>query len=163
MAGFLDNYGAGDERRARNIKIAVVSVIGLVVLSGFLYFFFRNHRQEQQARRFYQLLAARDYQAAYSMWVSSDSERQGYPMATFMQDWGPPAVDVRSYDILDAESCGNNVIVDADLGPLGNRKVWVNRKSLELGFPPYEQCPQQNRIYDLYRNVKYKLHGRTYK
>ena len=27
MAGYLDQYGAGDERRARKIKIAVVSVV----------------------------------------------------------------------------------------------------------------------------------------
>jgi hypothetical protein len=41
--------------------------------------------------------------------------------------------------------------------------VWVNRQTLQLGFPPYDQCPQENRIYDVFRNVKYRLHGRTYK
>jgi len=163
MAGFLDEYGAGYDRRARIIKTAVVSVVVLAVLSGLLYFFFHNYRQQQQAKRFFQLLKAHDYPAAYGLWVSSDSERLGYPMNSFLQDWGPSAMEVRSFDILDAESCGNNVIVDADLGPAGDKKVWVNRQSLELGFPPYEQCPQQNRIYDLYRNLKYKLHGRTYK
>ena len=163
MAGFLDQYGAGDERRARNIKIVLVSVVVLAVLSGLLYFFFRNYLQEQQAKRFFQLLAAHDYQTAYGLWVSSDSERRGYPYASFMQDWGPPSVDVRNFAILDAESCGNSVIVDADLGPAGDKKIWVNRQSLELGFPPWEQCPQQNRIYSFYRNVKYRLRGRTYK
>jgi hypothetical protein len=163
MAGFLDQYGAGDERRARNIKLIVVSVVVLAILSGLLYFFFRNYRQEQQAKRFFQLLAAHDYPTAYGFWVSSDSERAGYPMTSFMQDWGPPAVDVHSFDILDAESCGNSVIVDADLGQAGDKKVWVNRRSLELGFPPYDQCPEGNRIYNLFRNVKYHLHGRTYK
>jgi hypothetical protein len=162
MAGFLDQYGAGDERRARNIKLIVVSVVVLAVLSGFLYFFFRNYRQEQQAKRFFQLLEARDYPTAYGLWVSSDSERQGYPMAAFLQDWGP-SVNVGSFDILDAESCGNSVIVDADLGQAGDKKVWVNRQTLQLGFPPYDQCPQENRIYDVFRNVKYRLHGRTYK
>jgi hypothetical protein len=162
MAGFLDQYGAGDERRARNIKILVVSVVCLAVLTGLLYFFFRNYRQERQARRFFQLLEAHNYQPAYGMWVSSDSERRGYPLTAFMQDWGPP-VDVHGYRILDAESCGNSVIVDADLGAAGDKKLWVNRNTLELGFPPYDQCPQENRIYDLYRNVKYQLHGRTYK
>jgi len=163
MAGFLDQYGAGDERRARNIKIVVASVLVLAVLSGLLYFFFRNYRQEQQAKRFFQLLAAHDYATAYGLWVSSDSERRGYPMTSFMQDWGPPSVNVRSFDILDAESCGNSVIVDADLGQAGDKKVWVNRATLELGFPPYDECPQQNRIYNFYRNVKYRLHGRAYR
>jgi len=164
MAGFLDEYGAGDERRARIVKIVVVSVIGLAILSGLLYFFFRNYRQEQQAKRFFELLQAHNYQAAYDMWVSSDAERNGYPLAAFLQDWGPQTMDVHSFTIMDAESCGNSVIVDADLGPVGDKKVWVNRQSLELSFPPpYEGCIQQNRIYNFYRNVKYRLRGRTYK
>jgi hypothetical protein len=163
MAGFLDEYGAGDERRARIIKIVVVSVIAAAMLYGLLYFFFRNYRQEQQAKRFFELLQAHNYAAAYDMWVSSDSERGGYPMTAFLQDWGPKAMDVHSFTIMDAESCGNSVIVDADLGPAGDKKLWINRQSLVLGFGPFEQCPQQNRIYSFYRNVKYQLHGRTYK
>lgn len=163
MAGFLDDYGAGDERRARIIKTAVISVVVLAVVSGLLYFFLHNYPQQQQVKRFFRLLEAHNYNAAYDMWVSSDSERQGYPMSAFLQDWGPKSMDVHSFDILDAETCGNSVIVDADLGAAGDRKLWVNRKTLELGFGPYEQCPQQNRIYNFYRNVKYQLHGRTYK
>ena len=162
MAGYLDNYGAGDERRARNLKVAVISVIGFAVLSAFLYFFFHNYREEHQVKRFYQLLAARDYQAAYGMWVSSDQDRRDYTMESFMQDWGP-SEDVHNFDILDAESCGKSVIVDADLGPAGEKKVWVKRENLLLGSPPYDQCIEQNRINNLYRNIKYRLHGRTYK
>lgn len=163
MSGYLDEYGAGDERRARIIKMIVVSVIVVAILYGLGYFFFRNYRQEQQAKRFFQLLQAHNYQAAYEMWVSSDSERNGYPMSAFLQDWGPKAMDVHNFSIMDAESCGNSVIVDTDLGPAGDKKVWINRQTLELGFGPYDVCPQQNRIYNFYRNVKYQLHGRTYK
>ena len=163
MAGFLEgDYGAGDERRAKIIKITAVSLIVAAILAGLLYFFFHNYRQEQQVKRFYELLQAHDYQTAYGMWVSSDSERQAYPMTAFLQDWGPQAMDVNKFDIMDAESCGNSVIVDAFVGKAGDRKVWVNRRTLELGFGPYQVCPQQNRIYDFYRNVKYQLHGRTY-
>ena len=162
MAGYLDEYGAGDERRARIIKTIVVAVAGIAVLYGLLYFFFHNYRQEQQAKRFFELLEAQNYTAAYNMWVSSDADRAGYPMKSFMEDWGPQAMSLKSFSILDAESCGNNVIVDADLGKAGDKKLWINRQTLELGFGPYEYCPQQNRIYNLYRNVKYQLRGRTY-
>jgi hypothetical protein len=165
MAGFLDaSYGAGDERRARMIKLTLISVVLAAALAGLLYFFFRNYRQEQQARRFFELLSAHNYPAAYEMWVSSDSERSAYPMGAFLQDWGPNAMDVHKFTIMDAESCGNSVIVDTDLGPSGDKKVWINRESLELSWgPPYDGCIQQNRIYNFYRNVKYRLHGRTYK
>ena len=163
MAGFLDEYGAGDERRTRIVKLILISVAVAAVLLGLLYFFFRNYRQEQAAKRFFNSLEAHNYQAAYDMWVSSDSERVGYPMNEFMKDWGPQAMDLHKFTVMDAESCGNSVIVDADLGPAGDKKVWINRQTLELGFGPYDQCPQQNRIYSFYRNVKYQLHGRTYK
>jgi hypothetical protein len=163
MAGYLDEYGAGDERRARIIKTIVVSVVGLAILCGLFYFFFRNYRQEQQAKRFFELLEAHNYEAAYNLWNPSEQDRRDYPMPSFMRDWGPPGVDVKNFSILDAESCGNNVIVDTDLGNAGDKKVWVNRQTLELSFGPYQFCPQQNRIYNLYRNVKYQLRGRTYK
>jgi hypothetical protein len=67
------------------------------------------------------------------------------------------------FEVLDGESCGSGVIVDADLGAAGDRKLWVESTDLTIGFPPYEQCPQRNRIADFVRNIKYRLHGRTYK
>jgi len=163
MAGFLDEYGAGDERRARIIKLIVVSVLVAAVLSGLLYFFFRNYRQEQAAKRFFNLLEAHNYQAAYDMWAPTDRDKADYPMTSFLQDWGPQAMDIRKFTVMDAESCGNVVIVDTDLGAAGDKKLWIKRDTASLGFGPFEQCQQQNRIYNFYRNIKYRLHGRTYK
>jgi len=163
MAGYLDQYGAGDEQRARKIKITILSVISGAVASCLLYFIFHNFSEEQQAKKFFELLEARNYQAAYELWgCTSAHPCDGYPMKSFMQDWGPP-VNVQGFAVLDGESCGNNVIVDVDAGAAGDRKLWVGRDHLDIGFPPYEQCPQGNRIYNLFRNVKYKLHGRTYR
>jgi hypothetical protein len=163
MAGYLDHYGAGDERRARKIKVAILSVVVLAVLSGLLYFVLHNYSQERQAKRFFERLEAHDYQGAYVLWGCTAARPcSGYPMKSFMQDWGPP-VNVTGFAILDGESCGNSVIVDVDAGPAGDKKLWVNRNTLELGFPPYDQCPQGNRIYNFFRNVKYHLHGRTYR
>ncbi len=68
------------------------------------------------------------------MWVGSDSDRRGYPMSAFLEDWGPQAMTLRTFTIMDAESCGNAVIVDADLGPAGDKKLWINRQTLLLGF-----------------------------
>ena len=55
------------------IKIVVVSVVVPPAVSGILYFFFRNYRQESQVKRFFESLAAGNYQAAYVMWVSTDA------------------------------------------------------------------------------------------
>ena len=163
MAGYLDQYGAGDERRARKIKITILSVVVLAAMSGLLYFVLHNYSQERQAKRFFALLEAHDYQGAYVLWGCTAARPcSAYPMKSFMQDWGPP-VNVTGFAILDGESCGNSVIVDVDAGSAGDKKLWVNRNTLELGFPPYDQCPQGNRIYNFFRNVKYHLHGRTYR
>jgi hypothetical protein len=162
MAGYLDQYGAGDERRARRLKLIILAVVGCVALSGILYSLLHNYSQERQAKRFFEHLAAGDYKAAYALWGCTDARPcSGYPMSAFMQDWGPP-VQVAGFSILDGETCGNSVIVDVDAGSAGNKKIWVNRATLELAFPPYDQCPQKNRIYDFMRNIKYRLHGRTY-
>ncbi len=176
MAGFLEGYGAGEERRAHIIKITVVSVLALTVIAGTVYFFFYNYRQEQRVRQFMQLIEARDYQDAYTLWTGSDSARARYPMSDFMRDWGPP-VDVRGYAILDSESCDKSVIVDVDAGHAGDLKVWLDRASLSMSFPPNEfGCVQalvdgrgnlsyrykHNKIYEWFRNVRYRLRGRTY-
>jgi hypothetical protein len=163
MAGYLEGYGTGDEQRARNIKIIVVSVVCLLVASGLGYFVLHNRSQEQRVKQFFQLLAAQDYQGAYTLWGCTDARPcSGYPMSAFLRDWGPP-VAVNGFSVLDGESCGNSVIVDVDAGAAGDRKVWVNRDTLEMSFPPYETgCPQRNRIYDWVREVKYKMHGRVY-
>jgi hypothetical protein len=150
MGGFLEQYGAGDERRGKIVKRVVISLVALLVVAGLLFYCFHTFRQERQAKRFFELLAAHD------------------PMTSFMQDWGPPAVSVSRFEVLDGESCGSGVIVDVDAGAAGDKRLWVERDSLIIGFtPPWPnvapgQCPQQNRIYNWVRDLKYRLHGRTY-
>jgi len=178
MAGFLEDYGAGEERRARIIKIIVVSVLALTVIAGTVFFFFHNYRQEQQVKQFMKLLDAREYQGAHNLWTGSDSDRARYPMSDFLRDWGPP-VDVSGYAILDSESCDKSVIVDVDAGLAGDRKVWVNRASLSMSFPPPSDEPgcvqalvdgrgnlsyrhKHNKIYEWFRDLRYRLRGRTY-
>jgi len=177
MASLLKgDYGASEERRARVIRVIVVSVLALTVIAGTVYFFFHNYRQEQQVRQFMKLLQARDYQSAYNLWMGSGSAPARYRMSDFMRDWGPP-VDVTGYAILDSESCDNSVIVDVDAGHAGDRKVWVDRTNLSMSFPPNDLgCVQalvdrrgnlsyrykHNKIYDWFRNVRYRLRGRRY-
>jgi hypothetical protein len=114
-------------------------------------------------------LATHDYKAAYALWGCTDANPcRDYPMTSFLQDWGPPAVSVSRFEVLNGDSCGSGVIVDVDAGPAGDKKLWVERDSLVIGFtPPWPnvapgECPQGNRIAVLVRNLKYRLHGRTY-
>ena len=169
MGDFLEQYGAGDERRGKIVKRVVISLVALLVVVGILFYCFHTFRQERQAKRFFELLAAHDYKQAYSLWGCTDANPcRDYPMTSFMRDWGPPAVNVSHFEVLDGESCGSGVIVDVDAGAAGDKRLWVERDSLIIGFtPPWPnvapgQCPQQNRIYNWVRDLKYRLHGRTY-
>jgi hypothetical protein len=163
MAGYLDQYGAGEERREKITKRVFLSLLGALVAAGLLYAFFHNYPEEHQASRFFDFLQQRNYQAAYALWGCTNASAQAcrdYPFAEFMKDWGPDVSPVNSAAVLDGESCGSGVIVDVDAGKAGDKKLWVERDTHILGFPPFERCPEGNRIHDFFRNIRYRLHGR---
>ena len=161
MAGYLENYGAGDERREKITKRAVISVVVLLLVALLGYAFFHNYPEERQAKRFFELLQAKDYKDAYTLWGCTDAKPcRDYAMPEFMKDWGPQQAPVSNIDVLDAESCGSGVIIDVDAGKAGDKKLWVERDSHILSFPPFERCPEGNRIHDFWRNIRYRIHGR---
>jgi hypothetical protein len=143
MAGYLDQYGAGVERRLRIIKILVISLISLVVVGGVLLFIFYNYPQERQVKRFFALLQAHDYQGAYEMWVRTADDRKSYPFQSFLQDWGPQGnhSDVGNFRIAKSRSCGSGVILTVDFAKGQEEKLWVERDDLTIGFSPLPGCP----------------------
>jgi len=143
MSGYLDQYGAGEEKRIRIIKTVVIAAVVLIVVGGALMFIFHDYRQEQQVKRFFALLEAHNYQAAYTMWVRNDSDRRGYPFDSFLQDWGPQSNhrDVSDYKIARSRSCGSGVILTVDFGKSQQEKLWVQRDDLTIGFSPLPGCP----------------------
>jgi len=143
MAGYLDQYGAGVERRLKIIKRLVISLIAVVVLGGVAFFIFHNYFQERQVKRFFERLQAKDYQGAYELWVSSESDRRGYPFNSFLQDWGPQSghASVEGYRISRSRSCGNGVILTVDFADGKQEKLWVQRENLVIGFSPLPGCP----------------------
>ena len=161
MAGYLDHYGAGEEQREKIIKRVVIAVLLLAVVGGLGYAIFRTYPEERQAKRFFDLLEAHNYQAAYALWgCTAATPCRDYPYPEFMKDWGPEASPVNTAEVLDGESCGSGVIVDVDAGKAGDKKLWVERKNRLLGFPPFDRCPEGNRIHDFWRNIRYRLRGR---
>ncbi len=143
MAGYLDQYGAGEAQREKVIKIVLAAVAVVVVVGGVLFFMLHNYRQEQQAKRFFDLLERHDYQAAYDLWVRTDSDRRGYPIEAFMRDWGPqsPHPDVAGFRIAKSRSCGSGVILTVDFPKGQQEKLWVQRDDLTIGFSPLPGCP----------------------
>jgi hypothetical protein len=144
MAGYLDQYGAGEERREKIIKRVLIGAVVTAIAAGVLYFLFKNYRQERQVREFFALLARQDYKAAYTMWGCTDANPcRDYPFAEFMKDWGPGSehADAKSFQITKTRSCGSGVIVTVASGKNKEDKLWVQRDDLTIGFSPVQGCP----------------------
>src|SRR5579871_6680846 len=143
MPGYLAQYGEGEERRIKIIKTLLISLAVIVVVGGTLFFIFHNYRQEQQVKRFFALLEQKDYQAAYVMWVRTESDRKGYTYDMFLKDWGPQSEhqDLHSFRISKSRSCGNGVILTVNFDRSQMEKLWVARDDLTIGFSPLPGCP----------------------
>jgi uncharacterized membrane protein YraQ (UPF0718 family) len=147
MAGYLDHYGAGEERREKTIKRVVLTVVVAIVAAGVLFLIFKNYRQEHQVNRFFALLGQADYRGAYALWgCTAATPCPNYPMESFLQDWGPRSehADAKSFHISKTRACGSGVIVTVESSKGGSKqedKLWVQRSDLSIGFSPLPGCP----------------------
>jgi len=147
MAGYLDHYGAGEERREKMIKRLVLAAVIAIIAGGILFLMFKNYRQERQVNRFFDLLARQDYKSAYTLWGCTPDPCRDYQFTEFMKDWGPQSehADPKSFHITKTRSCGSGVIVTVDANKGATRqedKLWVQRSDLTIGFSPLPGCPQ---------------------
>ena len=142
MAGYLDQYGAGEEHREKIIKIVALSVAGVLIAGGILYFIFKNYAEERQVKRFFELLNAHDYSTAYGLWgCTASNPCRDYPMPKFMEDWGPQSTHAAGpWNISKTRSCGSGVIVTIRHDSQED-KLWVERNNLNIGFSPFPGCP----------------------
>lgn len=141
---YLDNYGAGEERRIKIFKTIAFTLISVVVLGGILFFVFHNFREEQRVKKFLALLAAHDYKTAYVMFGCTDAKPcTAYAFDKFMEDWGPASgkTDPVNARITKSRSCGSGVILTVDFGKSQQEMLWVERKDMVIGFPPFQGCP----------------------
>jgi hypothetical protein len=144
MAGYLDQYGAGEERRGKIIKTVVISVLLLVVVGGSLLFVFHNYREERQVREFFNQLGSHDYKAAYALFGCTEAKPcRYYPFDKFMEDWGPNSgrKGFENARITRSRSCGSGVLMTVDYGKNQQEKLWVERQDMSIGFPPVQGCP----------------------
>src|SRR5690242_13030506 len=141
MAGYLDQYGAGEERREKLIKTTALAVILVLIAGGVLYYFFKNFRQERQAKLFFEELAKQDFKSAYALWGCTEAKPcREYPMSEFMKDWGPQSGKAGG-KITKSRSCGSGVILTVDYAGKPEDKLWVQRNDLTIGFSPWPGCP----------------------
>jgi hypothetical protein len=143
MAGYLDTYGAGVDRRIRLIKTAVIVLVAAVALGAALLYIFHNYSEEQRVKQFLAALSAKNYRAAYRMFGCTEAKPcTAYEFEKFMEDWGPAAGHDPSHArVARSSSCGNGVLLTVDYGQNRQEKLFVKRADMTIGFPPFDVCP----------------------
>src|SRR5258708_12748972 len=139
MAGYLEQYGAGEERRGKIIKILAISLVAAVLICGALYFNFHNFGEERQVKQFLSLLGARDYKGAYALFGCTDATPcRYYPFDKFMEDWGPNSghAGFGEARITRSRSCGSGVLLTLDYGKNQQATLSAARHDMSTRFPP---------------------------
>ena len=145
--GYLDHYGKGEERREKLIRRSILAVVLLLIAGSILFYIFKNFREERQVKRFYHLLAGKQYAAAYRMWGCTETNPcRDYSFDRFMEDWGPNSANARAseVDVVRSRSCGSGVIITAKIGDHEER-LWVERGQQIVGYSPWPACPASGR------------------
>jgi hypothetical protein len=154
MPGYLDQYGAGEERRNRIIVRSVVSVVVIFLVSLLGWYLLKNHRQEGVVKTFLDTVRRGDYQTAYREWgCKPEKPCSGYSFDKFMEDWGGKGTAVSAPDrgilgITDSESCNTGVLLTVAVNASRQEKLWVDKDSIKEGdainFAPYPICPHKS-------------------
>jgi hypothetical protein len=149
MAGYLDNYGAGEERREKTVKMLILGAVVAVILGTVLYFQFRNYREERQVQQFLALLKQKDYKSAYAMFGCTDEQPcPHYAMNKFMEDWGPasPHNNAEAARVKQTKSCRSGIIQFVEFPNNEEVQLWVDRKTLAVGFAPFPVCDPRMKV-----------------
>jgi hypothetical protein len=146
MAGYLDQYGAGDERRATIIKRAIYITVAAVLCTVLPWYIFKDHAQERRVKDFLDLLRKHDYAAAYKAWGCGDPKAcPGYGYERFLEDWGEKSTaDPNVLRIQDSESCGSGVMLTVRASRDREDTLWVENATGAISFAPTPVCPSKS-------------------
>ena len=139
MSGYLQDYGAGEERRARFIKWLVVALVALLIIGFSGYEFFQNYSEERLVKQFLSELNASQFPAAYQTWGCSDTHPcRDYNYQRFLEDWGP-AKQTTVWKVADVDGCATGAIVTVSAPGAEKTPLWVERGTSSLTFSPWPE------------------------
>jgi hypothetical protein len=113
-------YDSRRDVRNRNLLIAAVALVVLVVVIGFGGFvmghgwFFSNLPAEHRVDKFFGALEAKDYDKAYAIWMNDENwkqhpEKYDYTVKRFTEDWtteSPVSGPIVSHHVDILSRCG---------------------------------------------------------
>jgi len=143
MAGYLERYGAGEERREKLIKWTIVSLVVVLIAGALAWFFFRDYAEQLRVRTFFDLLRRSEYSQAYSLWGCTETQPcPQYAFNKFLEDWGPQSKysNVSEARLTNSKSCQTGIIQFVEFPNQPQLQLWVERENKVLGFAPWPVC-----------------------
>ena len=131
--------------RERKRTITVIVLISALIIVAGLVWWFRYWPEEHVASKFFAALQAKDYKAAYGVWLHDPQWEQhaqqhaNYPFNDFYRDWGPSGDWglIKSYKVDGAvsPSGSSGVIVQVTVNDRAEKaRVWVEKKDKSMTF-----------------------------
>jgi hypothetical protein len=153
MAGYLDQYGAGEERRNRILARSIIGVVVTLAVGSLAWYLLENHHQESVVKAFISSVKQGNYDAAYRAWgCTVKTPCSGYSMGNLMEDWAgaskdpakssPP--DPSIFGITDSESCNKGVLITVTVNSTRKEMLWVEKDDDAISYAPYPICPHKN-------------------
>ena len=143
MASYLQQYGAGDERRGKLVRNLTLSVLAIVVVALAAYFMFHNYSEKQKVKRFLEAINAHNFKAAYKQWgCTAQHPCPNYDYSRFMEDWGPKKSVSGDWKIESTDSCDQFLTVNVQAPGSELDSLAVLRRDNSLSFAPAAECQE---------------------
>ena len=144
MGAYLQNYGAGEERRNRVVKFLILGVLAAVVLAIVAYFFFHNRSEEKTVEHFLAQVNAHDYKDAYVTWGCTEANPcRNYDFGRFLEDWGPKTKATSPWKIASVEGCRSFVTVNVKADGAELQSLGVERGARTVSYAPSPECQER--------------------
>lgn len=135
-----------DEAGARRRKMRIVTIIGTVLVLGFLAYQSRFWPEERLVDKFFVAVQKQNYEKAYAIyradpeWKQHPQQHADYPYSDFYRDWGPGGEWglIKSYKIYASGECpkgGSGVVVEVIVNNRADHEQLYVQKS-EKTFSP---------------------------
>ncbi len=142
MASYLQQYGAGDERRNKIIRNIVLSVVAVIAVAIAAYFIFHNYPEKRKAKQFLEAVNAHDYRVAYQQWGCTQQHPcPNYDYNRFMEDWGPKKGS-GDWKVASTDSCTQFLTVNVQASGTEVESLAVLRRDNSLSFAPAPECQE---------------------
>jgi hypothetical protein len=144
MGAYLQNYGAGEERRNRTIKFIILGALAALILALIAYFFFHNRSEEKTVEHFLAQVNAHDYQDAYVTWGCTEAHPcRNYDFGRFLEDWGPKTKATSPWKIASVEGCRSFVTVNVKADGAELQSLGVERGARTVSYAPSPECQEK--------------------